>query len=47
LYEGGRERARRRKMAKEGNKVIPDLVDSCGFLKVTHERVKTKLLTWC
>jgi hypothetical protein len=36
LYEGGRERARRRKMAKEGNKVIPDLVDTSGWLKGTQ-----------
>jgi hypothetical protein len=36
LYEGGRERARRRKMGKEGYKVISDLVGRSGLLKGTQ-----------
>jgi hypothetical protein len=40
LSEVGRERGRRRKMGKKGNKVIPDLVVRSSLLKVTHERVK-------
>jgi hypothetical protein len=36
LYEGGRERARSRKIGKEGKKVIPDLVDRRDLLNGTQ-----------